>query len=250
MTTAPWWQRGAVYQVYPRSFADADGDGVGDLEGIRSRLDHLAELRVEALWLSPIFPSPMADFGYDVSDYCDVDPLFGTLADLDRLIADCHARGIRVVLDWVPNHTSDRHPWFVESRVGPRRTRSATGTSGATRRPAAGRRTTGSPRSRAVGPAWTLDEATGQYYLHSFMPEQPDLDWDNPEVEAAMHDVLRFWLDRGRRRLPPRRDRQDRQGPAAARQPRRGASATTRTGTRSTSACAGSAAWSTPTTTA
>jgi alpha-glucosidase len=111
-----WWRRGAVYQVYPRSFADSDGDGVGDLRGLRAHLDHLADLSVVAVWLSPVFPSPMADFGYDVSDHCDVDPLFGTLADLDDLVADCHARGIRVVLDWVPNHTSDQHPWFRASR--------------------------------------------------------------------------------------------------------------------------------------
>jgi alpha-glucosidase len=111
-----WWRRGAVYQVYPRSFADSDGDGVGDLRGLRSHLDHLDDLSVVAVWLSPVFPSPMADFGYDVSDHCDVDPLFGTLADLDDLVADCHARGIRVVLDWVPNHTSDQHPWFRASR--------------------------------------------------------------------------------------------------------------------------------------
>jgi len=195
-TSAPaWWQRGAVYQVYPRSFADADGDGVGDLRGLTEHLDHLSELRVEAVWLSPIFPSPMADFGYDVADYRDVDPLFGTLEDLDELVAACHARGIRVVLDWVPNHTSDRHPWFEaarSSRDDPKRDWYVwrDGVEG------------GPPNDwvsafDAVGPAWSFDEATGQWYLHSFMAEQPDLNWDNPEVEAAMHDVLRFWLDRG-----------------------------------------------------
>ena len=115
MPAPAWWQRGAIYQIYPRSFADADGDGVGDLPGIVAHLDHLADLGVEAVWLSPIQPSPMVDFGYDVADYCDVDPIFGTLADLDRLVADSHARGIRVILDWVPNHTSDRHPWFQAS---------------------------------------------------------------------------------------------------------------------------------------
>jgi alpha-glucosidase len=191
----PWWQRGAVYQIYPRSFADGTGDGVGDLPGITSHLDYLADLAVEAVWLSPIYRSPMADFGYDVADYCDVDPAFGTLADFDRLVVECHARGIRVVLDWVPNHTSDRHPWFEasrRSRSDPRRDWYVW------RDPAPG----GGPPNdwesafRACGSAWTFDERTGQYYLHSFLPEQPDLNWDNPRVETAMHDVLRFWLDR------------------------------------------------------
>ncbi len=189
-----WWKHGVVYQIYPRSFMDASGDGVGDLEGIRRRLDHLAWLGVDAIWLSPCFPSPMADFGYDVADYCDIDPLFGDLADFDRLLADAHARGIRVILDWVPNHTSDRHPWFLESRRSrhsPRRPWYVW------RDPRPG----GGPPNNWVsvfgGPAWEWDEATGQYYLHSFLPEQPDLDWRCPEVEAAMHEVLRFWLDRG-----------------------------------------------------
>jgi alpha-glucosidase len=191
-----WWQRGAVYQVYPRSFADADGDGVGDLRGLATKLDHLSELHVEAVWLSPIFPSPMADFGYDVADYCDVDPLFGTLEDLDRLVEACHARGIRVVLDWVPNHSSDRHPWFEASRSSrddPRRDWYVW-RDGA---PGGGPPNDWMSAFEACGPAWTFDERTGQWYLHSFMPEQPDLNWDNPEVEAAMHDVLRFWLERG-----------------------------------------------------
>lgn len=196
MSGPAWWQRGAIYQIYPRSFADANGDGIGDLAGVVAHLDHLEALRVEAIWLSPFFTSPMADFGYDVSDYCDVDPVFGTLADFDRLVADCHARGIRVVIDWVPNHTSDRHPWFTDARSG---------------RDAARRDwyvwrdpgPDGEPPNdwmsqfRACGASWTLDAPSGQYYLHSFMPQQPDLNWDNPEVEAAMHDVLRFWLDRG-----------------------------------------------------
>src|SRR3954469_20566639 len=194
MTT--WWQRGAIYQIYPRSYADANGDGVGDLRGIEQRLEHLSALGVEAVWLSPIFPSPMADFGYDVADYCDIDPLFGTLEDFDALTAECHPRGIRVVIDWVPNHTSDRHPWFEASRSSrddPKRDWYVW------RDPAPD----GGPPNdwdstfEAVGPAWTLDPATGQYYLHSFLPEQPDLNWDNPEVEAAMHDTLRFWLERG-----------------------------------------------------
>jgi alpha-glucosidase len=196
MSEPAWWQRGAIYQVYPRSFADADGDGVGDLAGITSHVDHLADLGVEAVWLSPFYPSPMADFGYDVADYCDVDPVFGTLEDFDRLVAEAHARGIKVVIDWVPNHTSDRHPWFEASRSSrsdPKRDWYVW------RDPAPD----GGPPNDwesafvACGAAWTLDPRTGQYYLHSFMPQQPDLDWDNPEVEAAMHDTLRFWLDRG-----------------------------------------------------
>ncbi|SDX34831.1 alpha-glucosidase [Geodermatophilus africanus] len=191
-----WWRRGAVYQVYPRSFADSDGDGVGDLRGLRAHLDHLVELSVAAVWLSPVFPSPMADFGYDVADHCDVDPLFGTLADLDDLVADCHARGIRVVLDWVPNHTSDQHPWFRASRSSredPRRDWYVW-RDGA---PDGGPPNDWRSEFAAVGPAWTYDEPTGQWYLHSYTPQQPDLDWENPEVEAAMHDTIRFWLARG-----------------------------------------------------
>jgi alpha-glucosidase len=194
--TPPWWQTGVVYQIYPRSFCDTSGDGVGDLEGVRRRLDHLVWLGVDAIWLSPVYRSPMKDFGYDVADYRDVDPLFGTLADLDRLIAEAHARGLKVLLDWVPNHTSDQHPWFLESR------RSRTS-------PKRGWYVWRDPKPDGGPPndwmaafpldtrAWTLDPATGQYYLHLFLPEQPDLDWSNHEVVAAMHDVLRFWLDRG-----------------------------------------------------
>jgi alpha-glucosidase len=194
--TPPWWQRGAIYQVYPRSFADSDGDGVGDLEGIRSRLDYVASLGVEAIWLSPVFPSPMADFGYDVSDYCDIDPVFGSLAEFDRLLADAHARGVRVVLDWVANHTSEEHPWFAESRSSrdnPRRDWYVW----ADPAPDGGPPNDWTSAFSAVGPAWTLDEATGQYYLHSFAPQQPDLNWDNPRVEEAMHETVRFWLGRG-----------------------------------------------------
>jgi alpha-glucosidase len=179
-----WWQRGAIYQIYPRSFCDADGDGVGDLPGVLARLDHLVELGVEALWLSPFYRSPMADFGYDISDYQDVDPVFGTLADLDALIDAAHARGLGVVLDWVPNHTSDQHPWFAD----PRRR----GWYVWRDRPNGWQ-----AQFRRGGPAWTRDDAGGDYYLHSFLPQQPDLNWDEPEVEAAMHDVLRFWLRRG-----------------------------------------------------
>lgn len=192
----PWWKRGTIYQIYPRSFADSNGDGVGDLEGIRAHLDHVASLGVEAIWLSPVFPSPMADFGYDVSDYCDIDPTFGTLADFDRLVADAHRRGIRIVLDWVANHTSDEHPWFRESlssRDNPKRDWYVW----ADPAPDGGPPNDWRSAFVAIGPAWTLDQATGQYYLHSFAPQQPDLNWDNPQVEAAMHDTIRFWLDRG-----------------------------------------------------
>ena len=189
-----WWQHGIVYQVYPRSFQDTNGDGVGDLPGIHRRLDYLASLGVDAVWVSPIYPSPMADFGYDVADYCDIDPLFGTLADFDALVAEAHARGLKVILDFVPNHTSDRHPWFLDSRSS---------------RKSAKRdwyiwrdgKPDGAPPNNWIshfgGPAWTFDEATGQWYLHSFLRQQPDLNWRNADVRAAMYDALRFWLDRG-----------------------------------------------------
>ncbi|MDB4942631.1 MAG: alpha-amylase [Labilithrix sp.] len=189
-----WWQRGVVYQIYPRSFQDTNGDGIGDLEGIRQRLDHLVTLGVDALWISPIFPSPMADFGYDVADYCDVDPCFGTLADLDALVADAHARGLRVLLDFVPNHTSSEHPWFRESRSSrdnPRRDFYIW------RDPAPGGGPPNNWKSDFGGSSWEWDELTGQYYLHAFLKEQPDLDWRNPRVREAMYDVLRFWLARG-----------------------------------------------------
>ena len=199
VASSPWWRRAVFYEIYVRSFRDADGDGVGDLAGIIDRLDYLndgtpASLGVDALWLTPVNPSPMADFGYDVSDYCDVDPLFGSLRDLDRLIEAAHRRGIRILLDLVPNHTSDRHPWFREARAA----------RDAARRdwyiwadPAADGGPPNNWRSSFGGPAWTLDASTGQYYLHSFLAAQPDLNYRNPAVVAAMHDVLRFWLDRG-----------------------------------------------------
>jgi alpha-glucosidase len=189
-----WWQRGVIYQVYPRSFQDSNGDGIGDLNGIAARLDHFVALGVDAIWISPIFLSPMADFGYDVADYCAIDPIFGTLADFDRLVAAAHAKGLRIILDFVPNHTSDQHPWFVESR-----------SSRATakrdwyiwRAP----RGDGGPPSNWLsefgGPAWTFDRATGDYYYHAYLKEQPDLNWRNPAVRAAMLDVLRFWFERG-----------------------------------------------------
>jgi alpha-glucosidase len=190
---SPWWQTAVVYQIYPRSFLDTDGDGVGDLEGVRRRLDHIASLGVDAIWLSPFYRSPMADFGYDVSDYCDVDPLFGTMADFDRLIAEAHQRGLRVILDWVPNHSSDQHPWFVESRSS----RDSAKRDWYVWRDGSPDKPPNNWLAAFGGRAWTWDETTGQWYLHLFLPEQPDLNWANPEVEAAMQDTLRFWLDRG-----------------------------------------------------
>ncbi len=190
----PWWQRGVVYQIYPRSFQDSDGDGVGDLAGIETRLDHVAALGVDAIWLSPVFPSPMADFGYDVSDYCGIAPLFGDLAAFDRLLAAVHARGLKLLLDFVPNHSSDRHPWFVESRAA---RDSAKRDWYIWRDPAPD----GGPPNNWIsdfgGSAWEWDAATKQYYLHAFLPSQPDLNWRNPEVKRAMLDAMRFWLDRG-----------------------------------------------------
>jgi alpha-glucosidase len=190
-----WWQRGVIYQIYPRSFQDSDGDGTGDLQGITQRLDYLSNtLGVDAIWLSPIYPSPLADFGYDISDYVDVHPIFGDLATFDALVSQAHARDLAVIIDYVPNHTSDQHPWFLESRSSrdnPQRDwyvwRDA--------------RPDGSPPNNWLsvfgGGAWEWDPATGQYYLHSFLKEQPDLNWRNPDVKAAMLDVLRFWLARG-----------------------------------------------------
>jgi len=194
MADTLWWQHGIVYHVYPRSFQDSNGDGVGDLEGIRRRLDYLVELGVDAVWISPFYPSPMADFGYDVADFCGVDPLFGTLDDFDRLLAAAHRRGLKLILDFVPNHSSDRHPWFEESRASrdnPRRDWYIW------RDPAPGGGPPNNWLANFGGSAWTLDEPTGQYYYHAFLPQQPDLNWRNPQVRAAMCDVLRFWLDRG-----------------------------------------------------
>ncbi len=189
-----WWQWGIVYQIYPRSFMDSNRDGVGDLRGITSKLDHLAWLGVNAIWISPIYPSPMADFGYDVSNYVDIHPLFGTLEDFDGLIAEAHNRGLRVILDYVPNHTSDRHPWFTESRSSrdnPRRDWYIW------RDPAPKGGPPNNWLSHFGGLAWEWDEETQQYYYHAFLKEQPDLNWRNPEVQTAMLGVLRFWLDRG-----------------------------------------------------
>jgi alpha-glucosidase len=190
----PWWHGAVFYQIYPRSFLDTDGDGVGDLEGIRQRLPYLARLGVDAIWLSPFYRSPMADFGYDVADHTDVDPLFGTLEDAGGLVREAHEHGLRVVVDYVPNHTSDQHRWFLEAR----RER------GSAHRDwyvwADGAPSTPPNRWMSAftgGPAWTWDTTTRQWYLHLFLPEQPDLDWRNPDVVDAMHEVLRFWLDLG-----------------------------------------------------
>lgn len=190
-----WWRSGVVYQVYPRSFQDTDGNGVGDLRGVIERLDYLSgTLGIDAIWLSPFFPSPMKDFGYDIADYTDVDPLFGDLATFDELVHEAHARDIQVIIDYVPNHCSDQHPWFIEARSS-RDSAKRNWFIWADPKP------DGSPPNNWVGPfggsTWQLDEATGQYYLHIFLPEQPDLNWRNPEVRAAMLDVLRFWLARG-----------------------------------------------------
>ena len=189
-----WWQSGTIYQVYPRSFQDSDGDGVGDLKGIEARLDHLVALGVDAVWLSPIFPSPMADFGYDVADYVGIDPRFGTLADFDDLLAAAHARGLKLLLDSVPNHSSDQHPWFAESRASrdnPKRDWYIW------RDPAPGGGPPNNWQSYFGGSAWEYDAGSGQYYLHLFLKEQPDLNWRNPEVRDAMLDAMRFWFDRG-----------------------------------------------------
>jgi alpha-glucosidase len=193
--TRPWWQRAVLYQVYIRSFADSDGDGIGDLRGLTDRLDYLEWLGVDALWLSPVTPSPDKDWGYDVADYTDVQPVFGGMPALDELVAKAAARGIHVIIDLVPNHSSDRHPWFEEARASrdsPRRDWYVW----------ADPRPDGSPPNNwrsafGSGSAWTLDERTGQYYLHNFLPDQPDLNWWNEDVRAAFDDILRFWLDRG-----------------------------------------------------
>lgn len=189
-----WWKTAVIYQVYPRSFQDSTGDGVGDLPGITSRLEYLHDLGVDAVWISPFYASPMADFGYDVADYTSVDPLFGTMDDFDELLEVAHGLGLKVIVDVVPNHTSDQHPWFLESRASrtsPKRDWYVW------RDP----KPDGSPPNNWLGAfggiAWEWDEATRQYYLHTFIPEQPDLNWRNPDVVAAMHSVFRFWLDRG-----------------------------------------------------
>ena len=189
-----WWQDGIIYQIYPRSYQDSNGDGVGDLKGIIGKLDHLKWLGIKAIWISPIYPSPMADFGYDISDYTGIWPTFGTMADFDELLQQVHKAGMKLILDLVPNHSSDEHPWFLESRSSrdnPKRDwyiwKDA--------------KPDGSPPNNWLsvfgGPAWEWDEKTKQYYYHAFLVKQPDLNWRNPEVEKAMHDIMRFWLARG-----------------------------------------------------
>jgi alpha-glucosidase len=190
----PWWQRGSIYQIYPRSFMDSNGDGIGDLRGIIDKLDYVQWLGVDAIWISPIYPSPMADFGYDVADYTGINALFGTLDDFDALIAAAHRRGLKVILDFVPNHTSEEHPWFVESRAArdtPRRDWYIW------RDPAPDGGPPNNWCSVFGGSGWEYDAATKQYYYHAFLKQQPDLNWRNPAVQAAMLDVLRFWLERG-----------------------------------------------------
>ena len=196
----PWWQRGVIYQIYPRSFYDSNGNGIGDLQGIIQKLDYLNDgtpnsLGVDAIWLSPIFPSPMADFGYDVADYCDVDPMFGDLATFDRLVTEAHQRGIKIIIDYVPNHTSDQHPWFLESRSSrdnPKRDWYIWRDAKAGWRAA---QQLGQLLWRAGLDAGRT--TPGSITCTSFCQEQPELNWRNPEVRAAMLDVLRFWLERG-----------------------------------------------------
>jgi alpha-glucosidase len=190
----PWWKHALIYEIYPRSFQDSNGDGVGDLKGITQRLDYLQTLGVDAIWLSPIYPSPQVDFGYDISDYENVDPQYGTLADFDQLVAEAKKRNIRIIMDMVMNHTSDKHPWFIESkssRTNPKRDwyvwRDGKGP--------------GIPpnnwQSEFGHSAWQFDPTTNQWYYHKFYIQQPDLNWRNPAVEKAMFDAVRFWLDRG-----------------------------------------------------
>ncbi|WP_114783650.1 alpha-amylase family glycosyl hydrolase [Botryobacter ruber] len=189
-----WWQEGVFYQIYPRSYQDSNSDGVGDLRGIIKRLDYLKWLGINAVWISPIYPSPMADYGYDIADYTGIHPLFGNMDDFDELLKEVHARGMKLILDLVPNHTSDQHPWFLESKSSkdnPKRDwyiwKDA--------------KPDGSPPNNWLsvfgGSGWEWDETTQQYYFHAFLKEQPDLNWRNPEVHEAMYDVMRYWLDKG-----------------------------------------------------
>ena len=194
MSSSAWWHTAVIYQIYPRSFQDTNGDGVGDLIGIRRRLSYLVDLGIDAIWISPIFPSPMADFGYDISNYVDIDPLFGSLADFDRLLSEAHRYGLKIILDLVPNHTSDQHPWFIasrSSRSGPKRDWYIW------RDPALGGGEPNNWLSEFGGSAWEFCPSRGQYYYHAFLKQQPDLNWRNPQVREAIYDVMRFWLRRG-----------------------------------------------------
>ena len=192
--THHWWQTEIVYQIYPRSFQDSNGDGIGDLAGVTSRLDYLKSLNMGVVWLSPIYPSPMHDFGYDVADYCAIDPMFGNMADFDHLLSEAHQRGMKLILDLVPNHTSDEHVWFLESRRSrdnPKRDWYIW------RDPAPDGGPPNNWLSHFGGSAWTFDGNTGQYYLHQFVKQQPELNYRNPEVVQALLDTMRFWLDKG-----------------------------------------------------
>jgi alpha-glucosidase len=189
-----WWQRAVIYQIYPRSFQDSNADGVGDLRGITRRLPHLVDLGIDAVWLSPIFTSPMEDFGYDVADYCGIDPLFGSMQDFDELVEAAHHHGLKLLLDFVPNHTSSQHPWFIESRSS---RESSKRDWYIWHDPAPGGGPPNNWLSEFGGSAWAFDEGTGQYYYHAFLASQPDLNWRNAEVQCAMHDVMRFWLKKG-----------------------------------------------------
>ena len=183
-----WWKPAVIYEIYPRSFQDSNADGIGDLNGIAHRLDYLQQLGIDAIWIAPIYQSPMADFGYDVADYCSIDPIFGSMDDFDRLLEEAHRRNLKVILDFVPNHTSDKHPWFLESRSSresPKRDWYLW------------RDEPNNWMSNFGGSGWEWDEQTRQYYYHSFLKEQPDLNWRNPAVRAAMYNVLRFWLEKG-----------------------------------------------------
>jgi alpha-glucosidase len=189
-----WWRHGIFYQIYPRSFQDSNADGIGDIVGVMARLPYLQALGIDAIWLSPIFPSPMADFGYDISDYAGVDPLFGTMADFDALVSAAHAAGLKVILDLVPNHTSDQHPWFINSRSSrdnPKRDWYIW------REPRADGSAPNNWMSEFGGSAWQYDAGTRQYFYHAFLTQQPDLNWRNPDVRRAIHDVMRFWLRKG-----------------------------------------------------
>jgi alpha-glucosidase len=188
MHNLAWWRSAVIYEIYPRSFQDSNGDGIGDLDGIIQRLDYLVKLGVNAIWVAPIYRSPMADFGYDVADYCDLDPIFGAMEDFDRLLTEAHRRNLKVILDFVPNHSSDQHPWFIESQSS---------RESAKRDWYLWRDEPNNWMSNFGGSGWEWDVGTNQYYYHSFLKEQPDLNWRNPAVRTAMYDALRFWLNKG-----------------------------------------------------